>query len=752
MSNITIQQAPQRSSQSTTSPEASIPTAQHEMRTARHRSEKITDQHLDRLAIVYVRQSTQQQVLEHRESTARQYALVDRAVALGWPRVAVEVIDEDQGHSGSSVEGRNGFQRLLAEVSSDRVGLILGLEMSRLARSCKDWHALLELCAIYRTLLADADGLYEPSNYNDRLLLGLKGTMSEAELHILKNRLQQGMWNKAERGEVLNHAPLGYLRTPNDDYVIDPDEQVQAVLRLIFEQFTRRGSVNGLLRWLVAHDVKLPIRPHFGSNRGNLEWRRPNRVTLLNVLHHPIYAGAYRWGHREVDPRKKVPGRPKTGRTFNAHDECRVLIHNRFQAYITWDQFENNQRKMAENSTLGKMLSAPRHGPSVLAGLLVCGRCGHRMLVGYGNTGGGSNARTLRYSCQRDAIDYGQDRCQSLSGAELESLVVERMLQAVSPASLELSLAATEDIERERKQLDDHWRQRLARSRYEIEQARRQYAAVDPEYRLVARELERRWDESLRADEQLQADYVRFQRDCPAQLSPQERAQILALAQDLPALWHAATTTPENRQTVARLLLEQVTVTVEGNTNRVDVELRWAGGFVSRHLLDRPVQTYQQLSNYNELVARIDALRADGQTLPEIATTLNAEGFHPPKRSRHFTQVILSHFLRERGVRTGPLPRSVTDEQHLMPNEWWLANLAAKLSMPIATLHRWQRVGWVSSRKVKAAGGRWAVYADPDELLRLRKLRDAPRGWPQPYPTDLITPKPNADETENAAQ
>jgi DNA invertase Pin-like site-specific DNA recombinase len=699
------------------------------------------------MAIVYVRQSTQHQVLEHRESTARQYALADRAVVLGWPATAVEVIDEDQGRSGSSAEGRSGFQRLLAAVSSDRVGVILGLEMSRLARSCKDWHALLELCAIYRTLLADADGLYDPSQYNDRLLLGLKGTMSEAELHILKSRLQQGMWNKAERGEVLNHPPIGYVRTPAGDFVIDPDEQVQSVVRMVFDQFARRGSVNGLLRWLARHDVKLPVRPHFGTNRGELEWRRANRVTLLGMLRHPIYAGAYRWGHRELDPRKKVPGRPTTGRTFKAHDECRVLIHDRFPAYVTWDEFENNQQRLAENSALGKLLSAPRHGPSVLAGLVVCGRCSHRMLVGYNNTGGASTTKTLRYSCLRDAIDYGEEKCQSLSGAALESLVVERLLQVVSPASLELSLAATEDVERERRQLDDHWQQRLARSCYEVEQARRQYAAVDPDHRLVARELERRWDEALRADDRLQADYARFQQDCPTQLSQQEREQIRTLAEDLPALWRADSTTPEDRQRIARLLLEQVVVTVEGNTDRVDVELRWAGGFVSRHTLSRPVQTYEQLSNYDELKTRIDTLRGEHKTLTDVAATLNAEGFHPPKRSRQFTPAILSRFLRERGVRSEPLPRSVTDNGHLAADEWWLADLAAKLAMPIATLHRWQRVGWVASRKVTEAGGRWAIYADADELTRLRRLRDAPRGWPQPYPTELITPKPQSNDS-----
>jgi DNA invertase Pin-like site-specific DNA recombinase len=419
------------------------------------------------------------------------------------------------------------------------VGLILGLEMSRLARSCKDWHALLEVCSIYRTLLADADGLYDPSQYNDRLLLGLKGTMSEAELHILKSRLQQGMWNKAERGEVINHAPIGYVRSLSaregaGDFVIDPDEQVQSVVRFILEQLTRRGSINGVLKWLVHNDVQLPVRPHFGPNRGELEWRRPNRVTLLNMLHHPIYAGAYRWGHREIDPRKKVPGRPTTGRTLNSHDACRVLIQDRFAAYISWEQFETNQEKLRENSRLGKLLAAPRHGPSVLAGLLVCGRCGRRMLVGYGMSGGASKTRTLRYSCLRNAIDYGEGVCQGLSGGVLESFVVERLLQAVSPASLELSLTATADLEYERKQLDDHWRQRLMRSRYEVEQARKQYAAVDPEHRLVARELERRWDEALRSEEQLQADYARFQQDSPTLLSPQERAEILALAQNLP--------------------------------------------------------------------------------------------------------------------------------------------------------------------------------------------------------------------------
>src|SRR5262249_33388022 len=278
------------------------------------RSPKIQPWHLDRSAVVYIRQSTPQQVLEHQESTACQYALADRAVALGWPREHVLVIDDDLGKSGQSIEGRPGFQRLLAEVALDHIGLILGIEMSRLARSCKDWHQLLELCARFRTLLADTDGLYDPTDFNDRLLLGLKGTMSEAELHVLKARLYQGKLNKARRGALFGLPPIGYCKLPTGEFALDPDEQVQAVVRLLFDQFDRQGTLHGLLRYLVQHGIQMPVRGRSGVNQGQLQWCRPNRETLQNLLHHPIYAGAYRYGHRPLDPRRQQPGRPHTGK------------------------------------------------------------------------------------------------------------------------------------------------------------------------------------------------------------------------------------------------------------------------------------------------------------------------------------------------------------------------------------------------------------------------------------------------------
>jgi len=344
---------------------------------------KIEPRHLERWAVVYVRQSTPRQVLEHRESTALQYALRRRAIEWGWPADRVLIIDDDQGHSGSTAEGRVGFQRLLAEVSLDHVGLVLGIEMSRLARSCRDWHQLLEVCAIFGTLLADHDGLYEPRQYNDRLLLGLKGTLSEAELHILRQRMEQGRLNKARRGELFNHPPMGYVRLPNGRVAMDPDQQVQDVIRLIFEKFEELGTVHAVLRYLVRQGIQMPVRPHAGPNRGQLEWHRPSRQTVRNLLHHPIYAGAYTWGRRATDPRRKVPGRPSTGRTVVPVEQCAVFLRDRCPAYIPWEQYQANRQQMADNRARCGHRGAVREGSALLAGLLVCGRCGCRLMVGY---------------------------------------------------------------------------------------------------------------------------------------------------------------------------------------------------------------------------------------------------------------------------------------------------------------------------------------------------------------------------------
>lgn len=697
---------------------------------------KLRDHHLRRQAMVYVRQSHPQQVVEHVESTARQYALVDRAIAYGWVPERVIVIDEDQGQSGQSMATRLGFQRLLAEVSLDHVGLILGLELSRLARSNKDWHQLLELCAIFGTLLADADGLYDPTDYNDRLLLGLRGMMNEAELYILKGRMHEGRRNKAKRGELLNHPPMGFVRGSDGDYHLDPDEQARRVVGLIFDVFEQQGSLHGLLRYLVAHDIRLPIRPHRGVNRGQLEWHRPNRMTLQNVLHHPIYAGAYRWGYRQVDPRKQQPGRPNTGRTVTPLESCEVLIKDRFPTYISWERFESIQQRLANNRSIAQAQGAPREGPSLLGGLLVCGRCCRRLMPAYSGKG-----NRLRYTCMRATIDYGSPGCLSLSGVFLDDFVVEQLMAVLKPASLELSIAAEQALRAERAQLETHWQQRLERAHYGAERAARQYRVVEPENRLVARELERQWEEALRHEQHEQEAYKRFCREQPPELTPRKRDAIRRLAQDLPGLWAAPETTAQDRQEIVRLLLEQVTVDVQGDKEQVDVTLHWAGGVESRHWVIRPVARYEQLSTYPRLLARIDTLRHDGMSFEQIAEHLNREGFYPPKRSDHFNGGMIARLLSRRGL-YGPRPRAMGEAGVLEPYEYWLSDLARELNLPRITLYKWQHLGWVHSRKAAEALGRLALWADEDELERLRQLRLYKRQWPEPrYPATLTTPK-----------
>ena len=705
------------------------------------RPAKIRDHHLLRKAVVYVRQSSPQQVAEHKESAARQYALADVAVALGWPRDRVEIVDADQARTAQTVEGRPGLQYILAELSLDHVGILFGQDASRLARHDPDWVPMVRSCGLFHSLLGDYDGLYDPTDFNDRLLLGLKGIMSEAELHFLRMRMHEGRLNKARRGELFNHPSIGYLRAPGGGLVIDPDEQIQEVVRIVFDQFDRQGSLHGLLRYLVHHGIRLPVRPHYGPNRGKLEWHRPNRETLQNMLHHPVYAGYYRHGHRAVDPRRKIPGRPGTGRTINKPTDCLILLENRCPAYITPERFWANQEQLAANRSRTEAAGAVREGPSLLAGILRCGRCGQRMVVTYGGP-----ASRLRYSCSRAMVEYAEPLCQGLSGSVLDDLVAAQVLAALEPAALELSLAAADDIQQERARLHRNWQQQLERARYQAERAERQHDAVEPENRLVARELERRWEEALKEQRRLEEEYARFSRNQPAGLSADEREQIRALAQELPQLWHGPTTLAADRQRIVRLLVKEVVVTVRGESEWVDVTIHWAGGLSSSHKLIRPVQRYQQMADYGRLLNRIDELRKAGQTLSQVAEQLNREGFHPPKRSPAFTSCILAGLLARRG-RSGPRPRDVAELGVLGEHEWLLTDLARKLEMPQATLHRWIRVGWVHSRKLATRSGHWVIWADAEELDRMTRIRKCPRGWSDEHVfSELIKPKARDNE------
>jgi DNA invertase Pin-like site-specific DNA recombinase len=682
-------------------------------------TEKIGPRHWERLAVVYVRQSTMQQVLEHQESTRLQYGLVRRAIAWGWPEARVLVIDDDQGRSGTSAEGRHGFQRLVAEVGLDHVGLILGVEMSRLARSSKDWHQLLEICALFGTLIADLDGSYDPSQYNDRLLLGLKGTMSEAELHLLKQRMYQGILQKARRGALSFALPIGYVHNASGEVVYDPDEQVQHVVRLIFRKFDELGTLHALLRYLVQHDIQLGVRVREGPAKGILEWRRSNRMTLQNMLKHPMYAGAYAYGRRQVDARKKQPGRPSTGRVTRPRPAYHVLLKDHVPAYITWAQYEQHLARLAANRARAETIGAVRHGPSLLAGLLVCGQCGCRLQVRYGGS------RMLHsYTCDRVATTYGGTYCQYLPGEPIDAFVSQWVLTALEPAALTLSLEATAHLEQERQALDQLWQQRLERAAYEAERAARHYRAIDPEHRLVARQLAKDWEEKLTAYRQLQEEYERFVQAQPQSLSGAEREAIAQLAHNIPALWHAATTTMAERKEIVRQIIHRVIVAGEGTSERLQITIEWVGRGVTAGIITRPISRIEHLSYYPLLCERIKTLAQAGYSTVQITACLAQEGFHSPKQAKPFSRQSVIELMRRLEVHQPHRRRRPALHEH----EWWLSDLESELRIVNSTLHQWRKRGWLQARWHEQSK-RWVAWADAAELQRLKQRSARPAGY-----------------------
>jgi len=690
---------------------------------------KVTARHLDLLAVVYVRQSTRQQVADHQESTRLQYGLVERAVALGWQAARVMVIDEDLGKSGSSAAGRLGFQRLVTEITMGHVGLVLGIEMSRLARSGSDWYQLLELCSLSGALLADSDGVYDPTQYNDRLLLGLKGTMSEAELHLLKQRMQAGRLHKARRGALAIALPTGYVRRPSGEAALDPDEQVQTVVRLVFSKFAELGTLHGVLRWLVDHGVELGIRLRCGPDKGELVWRRPNRMTLQNILHSPVYAGIYAYGRRRVDPRRQRPGRPSTGRVVRAADEWLVLLPGLLPAYITVEQYHANLARLAANAARADQPGVVRAGSALLSGLARCGRCGRRMTARYHVRDGTTKPE---YVCARQLTDYGAGvRCQALAGAGVDTFVTEQVLAALAPAAVEVSLRAGEQVRAERAELERIWAQRLERAQVAVDRARRCYRLAEPENRLVVRQLEADWEAALAAQQRLREDYDRFTRTRPQPPTPTQQQAITAVAGDIPGLWAAATTTDADRKQIIRALVTQVAITVVGTSERVAVAITWAGGHTTHGQTIRPVARLEQLSSYPQLRERVRQLAEQGHRAQAIARRLHVEGFRPAKGRDRIGVSAITQLLHQLGC-----PRAFTRDRIAPPpgegpgpHEWWLDDLAAELAMPPITLHSWIRRGWVHARQESRRPHRWIIHADPHQLAELRQRRSRPPGW-----------------------
>ena len=700
--------------------------------------EKIRAEHRDRAAVVYVRQSSRQQVLEHSESTRLQYALVERAAALGWARSQIVVIDDDLGVSAATADARAGFARLVTEVTMGRVGIVLGIEMSRLARTGRDWHQLLELCSLSGVLLADPDGVYDPGFYNDRLLLGLKGTMSEAELYLIRQRMLSGKLAKAERGELAIPLPIGYLRRPSGEVILDPDEQAQHVVRLIFDTFARLGTLNAVLRYLVGHQVQVPVRAHAGPGKGEIEWRRPNRETLQIMLHNPVYAGYYAYGRRQVEPRKKIPGRPSTGRVVKDSAEWLVLLPGRLPAYITAEQYEANVARMAANRQTATTPGAPRDGSALLSGLLRCGLCGgHRMSVRY-HDGSRRPDSAHGYVCAFYQVNYGTGGpCQHIAGPALDAYITGQVLAAVAPAALEVSMAAAAQAQAERDSLDRLWRQRIERARYAADRARRQYQLAEPENRLVVRQLEKEWEAALAEASRLETDYQRFTEQQPKTLTTAERAAIAALASDLPRVWNAPTTTMADRKELLRILIEKITVAVAGTSELVDVTITWAGGHQTTGQAVRPVARLDQLSYYPALLARVTELAAAGATTRQIAEALNTEGFRPPKRTSRYRPEQVRILLNQHNLRTSYQRGQPAALASLAPGEWSVPGLAAALGMPTASLYNWIYRGWATARHAPGSKN-WIITANAAQMQQLRERRARPAGyysrarWTQP--------------------
>lgn len=519
---------------------------------------------------------------------------------------------------------------------------------------------------------------------------------------------------------------MGYVILPSGEVDFDPDKQARDVMQLVFDKFDDLGSIYGLFRWLIQHDIQLPVRARSGAKKGQLEWHRPSISALAQVLRHPIYAGAYSYGRRPTDPKRKFA--PKNSyRPWVPMEQWKVLLKDHLPAYISWEQYLKNRERIKQNQNAPDTSGIPRAGAALLGGVLVCS-CGRHMQPSYSGT--------THYACHRHNLEMTEPECCTLNARVIDELLTQQVLRVLEPAALELSIKASADVERERHRLEKHWQQRLQRARYDTDLAERRYQAVDPENRLVAASLEKRWEELLAQQQRLQEEYDRFARETPHRFTDQERTRITALASDIPALWHATSTTNADRKQIVRCLVERVQVHVRSDCELVDVTIRWAGGYESQHEIVRPVATYAQLSDFERLLARVAELRKAGYIARDIAATLNAEGFHPPKADGKFTSPVVYQLLKRRGL----IGDERLHKELLGEHEWWLTDLARKLKMSHLKLRDWAQRGWVHSRRspVKAL---WILWADQDEVRRLRQLVADSRRGINTYSNKLKTPK-----------
>jgi len=590
-------------------------------------SPKITATHLDRLAYLYIRQSTPKQVERNRESQAYQYQLTQRAEQLGWRPDRIRIIDGDLGLSASSSEHRDGFQELVAEVSLGHVGIIFGYEVSRLARNNRDWYHLLDLAALFATLIADADGVYDPRLYNDRLLLGLKGTMSEAELHLLRLRLESGRLSQVYRGTYRQRLPVGLLRQPDGTVVKHPDEQVRHALELVFTQFEELGSCRQVVRYLRRQQLLLPARRYSSGQSGEIVWKLPTDAAVYEILRSPAYAGAFVYGRRQTDPTQRQPGRRATGLVHKPREEWLQVSQGTYPSYISWEQYLSHQERLQQNSTLfaekaQHAAGAVRKGTALLQGLAVCGLCGARMQPAY-------KAASHRYQCAELARRLGEPMCASLHGRAIDEVVVGAFFEALQPAQLDALAAVLAGQQAEQERLARQWRERLQRARYEAQLAERQYQVVDPANRLVAAELERRWETKLQELRTAEEEQHRFQsQQGKVALTPDLRRQLEHICQELPPLWNSGSLAVTHQKQLLRCLISRV-ILQRTAPDRVEVKIVWISGHYTVLSARVPIIHGEQITGYATLVKRIQELvQAGHESDQQIAAQLAAEGFH----------------------------------------------------------------------------------------------------------------------------
>lgn len=638
---------------------------------------KVQARHLKRNAYLYVRQSTLQQVFENTESTKRQYALRERALALGWKLDQIVVIDSDLGQSGASAVDRQGFQRLVTEVGLGRAGIVMGLEVSRLARNSTDWHRLLEICALADSLILDEDGIYDPAHFNDRLLLGLKGAMSEAELHVLRARLRGGILNKARRGELEMRLPIGYVYDSQGKVRFDPDTRVHESVRQLFRTFRRTGSATATVKAFREQGLKFPRRIFKGPRKGEVMWVDLQHSRVLWALHNPGYTGAFCFGRSRQ--RKHSDGRHIFVRL--PPEEWIALIRDAHEAYITWGEFEENVQRLRENAHLrgpDRTRGAPREGPALLQGLVICARCGQRMTVRYHRW---KTHRIPDYVCQSRSIQNAQPLCQQIQGLGLDEAIGALLVETVKPVTLEVALAVQQEIECRSDEGDRLRRQEVEHARYSSDLARRRFMKVDPDNRLVADSLEAEWNQALRGLADAQERYEKQRQADNAGLDDKQRASILALARDFPALWNDPRTPDRERKRMARLLIADVTLLKDAN---VRAQIRFNGGKTHTLHVPLPKPSWMVRQTPAAVVAEINRL-LDDHTDGEVADELNSKGLTSGNGFRYNTAMVVS--VRHSYKLTSRYER--LRARHLLT----MPEIAKRLKIKPDTVIRWRRAG-----------------------------------------------------------